>query len=262
MQASLTGSFLVCNNKDMNMKTMIHELLNANLGVISAHPDDDITQAHALQAHTGKAAELIYTYGKRTTLNYRRDEQPPFDPVKGDRAHEVTSAAPFLNIGDVEILDFPDGELDAYHPELVEVTAEWILRHDLETILTLGGLHDHRDHVASGRIARLAAAQVARRQKRQIHLLELQDHPPAEARILRVEATPAGMEQAMHAAFEYGSQFNMVQGVHKDWPLVPGGYSMNPDTYADLSRYPLFHDASYVHYFTSPIPEPAGIIRP
>jgi LmbE family N-acetylglucosaminyl deacetylase len=232
------------------MKTTATELLNGRVGAALIHPDDELPHVHALQATDGKVSALVYTLGKRSTHNYRHDEG--FSVATGDRGKEHLAAAPYLNIATSQLLDFPDGRVFEHVDELAGITADWIIEEGLETVLTLGGLSDHADHRAGGLIGRLAARQAAEVMGRPVHVLELQDRRLPGARTIHLEATPEGMERAMHGARAHGSQFQLEQGIVGDWPIVPGGYSMSPATYQDLSRYPIFHDPNYLHYFYLP----------
>lgn len=226
----------------------INEVLSGNVGSIDAHPDDSITKIHGIRAARragGRVFNLVYNKGRGSTLNYRADEHPPFSVTNGDRESENRAAAVVFGMAASEVWDATDGGLQLEIAALVPATVKWIEDNQINTLLTIGGLDDHPDHLASGRIA-LQAAQQAYRDGWPVDVLELQMGTNGD---VIIGATPDGMEQAFAAARQHGSQFQMGEvGEHPDWPIVPGGLAMHPDSFADLRRYPILRDSTYVYY--------------
>jgi LmbE family N-acetylglucosaminyl deacetylase len=126
--------------------------------VVVAHPDDESFGLGAILsrfvADGAVPAVLCFTHGEASTLH----------GVTGDlrevRAGELKAAAAVLGLGEVELLDHPDGGLaaldDGVLAAAVSVTAR---RLTADGLLVFGpsGITGHPDHVAATAAAVLAA---------------------------------------------------------------------------------------------------------
>jgi len=121
---------------------------------ILAHPDDESLGAGGTLAHY--AAEGVETYLLTATRGERgryfhNDDRPSDAEVGRVREAELRAAAAELGIGDVALLDYRDGELDAADPfEAAGRIAAHIRRVRPHVILTFGadGAYGHPDHIA------------------------------------------------------------------------------------------------------------------
>jgi LmbE family N-acetylglucosaminyl deacetylase len=213
------------------------------VGLLTAHPDDHLTQIHAIHAAVPLAefvAELTLTQGEETTINHRRHESPPFDPRAGHRSSENLAAARLLGLHGIDTLDAPDGGLAREAEKWSSVVGLWLETRRIEVLLTLG-LGDHADHRASGYIGKLAAIQA----QHAVNVLELQ--LAGEPGDIQIEPTEAGIVRALRAAQAHGSQFRIQCGNVKGWPAI-AGYAIDLDSYRGLNAYPIWHAASYIWY--------------
>lgn len=127
--------------------------------VVCAHPDDESFGLGAVLAHLTandtKIAVLCFTHGEASTLH----------GIDGNlnllRAAELQAASHHLGVGRVELLDYPDGALDAqprqaliYHVRglAADVDPDWLL------VFDDGGITGHPDHQAATDAALEAAA--------------------------------------------------------------------------------------------------------
>jgi LmbE family N-acetylglucosaminyl deacetylase len=212
----------------------IHELLaGRRVGALTAHPDDDIILVHGLYAAnevSDETHELTLTRGRDSALNWRANEQPPFDVAAGDRLHEGLRGAARLGFSTNTILDLSDGRLASEAAEAVEHTAAWLVRRRVDILMTLGGLADHADHTAIGAIGRLAAMQATLATGRPIGILEVRSDGRGD---VLAKATPEGIELAYEAAREHGSQFGN-----------------DPRAVRELAQYPIEFPATYTYHTT------------
>lgn len=129
--------------------------------VVCAHPDDESFGLGAVLSTLADAATptslLCFTHGEASTLH----------GVPGDlaaiRAKEFADAAQVLGIGRAELLDYPDGSLDARSPdELAGHVRRAARAAGASTLLVFdqGGVTGHPDHQQATRAA-LAAADEA-----------------------------------------------------------------------------------------------------
>jgi LmbE family N-acetylglucosaminyl deacetylase len=127
--------------------------------VVCAHPDDESFGLGAVLSTLADAATptslLCFTHGEASTLH----------GVLGDlaaiRAKELADAAQVLGIGRAELLDYPDGSLDAQSPdELAGHVRRAVRAAGASTLLVFdqGGVTGHPDHQQATRAA-LAAAE-------------------------------------------------------------------------------------------------------
>lgn len=127
---------------------------------LAAHPDD--IEAVLGNAVTPSDYALVATKGEGTTVNYRSDEQ---FIAKGGRVGE--SEAGLSRLGVLQsrqyYLDFPDGDLKSFIPELVNEILRIVKSNEQITHLrTLGerGVDGHPDHEAMHEAAREVQARM------------------------------------------------------------------------------------------------------
>lgn len=131
----------------------------ASVLVVCAHPDDESFGLGAILAHLAergtKLTVLCFTHGEASTLH----------GVDGDlkviRAAEIEAASDHLGVGHVEVLDYPDGRLDAQPRHALaehilqmaaDIAPDWLL------VFDQGGITGHPDHQAATDAALEAAA--------------------------------------------------------------------------------------------------------
>jgi LmbE family N-acetylglucosaminyl deacetylase len=222
----------------------IHELLiDKRVGLITAHPDDHLPQVHAVMAaHAAGATvrELTLTRGRKSTINHRRDRH---FVSQGRRGSEGESAARYLGLASNDHLDLPDGELAAHVDAATPDVAEWIDHHGIDLLLTLGGIADHPDHLASADIARRAGARLWDNDAYAIGVLELQMASVGE---WGTPATREGIITAFGGARWHASQFQVSGTPQANWEQIDNGMYAHPDTVAGLDRYPIRRDPTYI----------------
>ncbi len=214
------------------------------VGLLKAHPDDEFTQALFLDVAIAEGWEIhqqTLTTGYNTTLDYSLGT---INLQNHGRLHEEAEVAEFLRIITAENLYGTDGglihEINLHVPEV----ARWIGSVGIDLLVTVGGLIDHPDHIASGIIGR-DAARIA---SRPVAVLELQWKGG-----LGDTFTPGdekGQELAFEIASRVPSQFQVSsRQEQQDWMQVPGGFYVSPSTYADLSRYPVGPEGATYRYY-------------
>jgi LmbE family N-acetylglucosaminyl deacetylase len=124
---------------------------------VVAHPDDEsFGLGGILSALSGAGVTvrvLCLTHGEASTLG-------AVTGLAEVRAAELRRAATVLGVGDVELLDFPDGGLADIPSGVLEVVVEERMdATDLVVVFEPGGVTGHPDH----RAATAAAARVAAR---------------------------------------------------------------------------------------------------
>jgi len=134
--------------------------VSAALAVV-AHPDDESFGLGAVLAgllDDGiQVTAVCFTHGEASTLGAERVD------LRGVRARELADASRALGIGDVELLDYPDGRL-AETPigELADRVGEVADRHGAELLVVFdeGGVTGHPDHEHATRAALVTAARL------------------------------------------------------------------------------------------------------
>lgn len=126
--------------------------------VVCAHPDDESFGLGAVVASltaTGTGLRVVcFTHGEASTLG---SEDRPLVQVRGE---ELASAASLLGVGEVVLLDYPDGGLGAVpRAELAGHVLSRSQGVDLLLVFDEGGITGHPDHTAATNAA-LAAATV------------------------------------------------------------------------------------------------------
>ncbi|HEV7454910.1 MAG TPA: PIG-L family deacetylase, partial [Candidatus Saccharimonadales bacterium] len=196
----------------------IHELLvDHRVGVISAHPDDHLVQGNGIQAAHAAGAivrELTIAKGRASTLNYLPD---PHFVANGYREYEGRSAAHYMGITSNDHLDGTDGNLAAEQAEHVPVVAEWIAYHGIDLLMTLGGVADHPDHIASAAIAKQAAMQLWN-DDYPVGILEVQQRGSAP---WKARASSKNQATIFGAAALHPSQMLISPEEQPGWDQVP-----------------------------------------
>ena len=125
---------------------------------VLAHPDDESfglgAVLSALVDAGTEVAGVCFTHGEASTLGAAGSD------LHQTRAGELADAATALGIGDVELLDYPDGHLsNTPIAELADQVVDAARRHhaDLLVVFDEGGITGHPDHQHATRAA-LAAA--------------------------------------------------------------------------------------------------------
>jgi LmbE family N-acetylglucosaminyl deacetylase len=221
------------------MKTMREVVAGKRVGLITAHPDDHLIHVHGV-AGAAELHEHIETVGRNAGVNHR--EADGFSVARGDRRLEALRGAGRMGIGSVSQRNLTDGQLAAEIDRAVLPAARWLTRRRIDVLLTLGGLDDHTDHIATGLIGELAAARVLEKTGCEVRVFDIYADGTGSH---TAEATPHGMEQAFLTASKHPSQFRSSPDTIDGWPIVPGGGTMHPDDLAALNQYPLLYDATY-----------------
>lgn len=131
----------------------------AHIVGVYAHPDDESFGLGALLAIFGnqkaEVSALCFTHGEASTLGIGAS------PLGEVRSKELAEAAKILGIGQVTLLDYPDGRLSETPSEELAVD---VLRvsagADLLLVFDLGGITGHPDHHRATQAA-LTAADIA-----------------------------------------------------------------------------------------------------
>lgn len=225
----------------------IHEYVDGKvLGISSAHPDDHIPHAHLLGVASDlnvRTHEIVNTKGRNAGDNFRAHERPRFSVEHGDREKEGRTSAEYLGIDSYVQYDAEDGGLSHREAALGQIVAAWAKKNGVNVLASLA-TGDHPDHDAAVRSGRLAAASLLE-EGYELDLLELQARGSADQASVWVEATPDSMARAFGAAKKNGSQFEMSDDIHGGWPIVPGGFTMEPRSLERLGQYPVLEDAAY-----------------
>lgn len=125
---------------------------------VCAHPDDEsFGLGAALAAFAGRGtptAVLCFTHGAASSLGTGRGD------LHQIRAAELAAAAAELGVGDVELLDYPDGALIQAPAALLSGHVRQAARRANAGLLLVfdeGGITGHPDHQQATRAARLFA---------------------------------------------------------------------------------------------------------
>ena len=129
---------------------------------VCAHPDDEsFGLGAALAAFTERGtptAVLCLTHGAASSLGTSHGD------LHQIRAAELAAAAAELGVGDVELLDYPDGALTRQPADLLSGHVEQAARRAKAGSLLVfdkGGITGHPDHQQATRAARLYARRAA-----------------------------------------------------------------------------------------------------
>jgi LmbE family N-acetylglucosaminyl deacetylase len=125
---------------------------------VCAHPDDEsFGLGAALAAFAGRGtptAVLCLTHGAASSLGTSHGD------LHQIRAAELAAAAAELGVGDIELLDYPDGALAQQLAELLSEHVRQAARRTRAGLLLVfdeGGVTGHPDHQQATRAARLLA---------------------------------------------------------------------------------------------------------
>lgn len=121
--------------------------LGARVLAVVAHPDDESFGLGAVIVAFSRlgsdAALLCFTHGEASSLH----------GVEGDlhrvRQSELTRAAATLGVGDVRLLDYPDGQLDTMNLDSLRMEVEAMIERfhpDMLLVFDDGGITGHPDH--------------------------------------------------------------------------------------------------------------------
>lgn len=121
---------------------------------VFAHPDDETLGTGGTLAHY--AAQGIETYVITATKGQRgwvgdAEDYPGFDELGDIRAKELCDAADVLNVKEVTLLDYVDGDLQqADSKRIVSQLVEHIRRIRPQVVVTFDpfGAYGHPDHIA------------------------------------------------------------------------------------------------------------------
>ena len=119
----------------------------ARVLAVVAHPDDESFGLGAVLVAFSRlgsdTALLCFTHGEASTLH----------GVDGDlhrvRQRELNRAAATLGVGDVRLLDYPDGKLDVMSLDTLRTDVEAMIKRfhpDMLLVFDEGGITGHPDH--------------------------------------------------------------------------------------------------------------------
>jgi len=126
---------------------------------VCAHPDDESFGLGAIisafAAHGAHVRVLCFTHGEASSLG---DDPRPLREVRADELH---SAAAVLQVRQVGLLDYPDGQLGRVPlGELAQQVAAAIAAADLLLVFDEDGITGHPDHRRATEAALVAAAAI------------------------------------------------------------------------------------------------------
>jgi LmbE family N-acetylglucosaminyl deacetylase len=134
--------------------------MGSSVLAVCAHPDDESfglgATLAAFASHGTPTTVLCFTHGAASALGTSRGD------LHQIRAAELEAAARELGVGDVELLDYPDGALAQEPAELLSGHVAHAARRAEAGLLLVfdeGGITGHPDHQQATRAARLFAQQ-------------------------------------------------------------------------------------------------------
>ncbi|MGA7986952.1 MAG: PIG-L family deacetylase, partial [Candidatus Dormiibacterota bacterium] len=121
--------------------------LGTRVLAVVAHPDDESfglgAVIVALSRHGSDTALLCFTHGEASSLHGVDGD------LHGVRRRELIRAAATLGVGDVRLLDYPDGKLDVMSLDTLRADVEAMIerfRPDTLLVFDEGGITGHADH--------------------------------------------------------------------------------------------------------------------
>ena len=195
------------------------------LMAILAHPDDEslgFGGALARYASEGVETHLVTaTLGDRGRFHeFRRGEDghPGTVELGQIRSHELIRAAQALNVSNLEVLGYPDGELDQAPPaEAIGRIATVVRRARPQVVMTFAfdGSYGHPDHIAISQFttaAMVAAADPAHRSS------DPALAPHAVSKLYYLVSTPESWERYQRAFKKMSSTVDGVERYGNPWP--------------------------------------------
>jgi len=135
-------------------KTILNLTQSSRVIICMPHPDDEAVFVSGLikKITTTKIPLLCITFtrGEKSTLRFTLS---PNEDLATARIRELTKSYQVLGVTDFKILDFPDGELEQYHPEVDQVIKKYFREFSPTHVVTLepDGIYGHPDHIALSR---------------------------------------------------------------------------------------------------------------
>lgn len=134
---------------------------------VLAHPDDEsLGTGGTLARYAAEGVEtslITATRGERGRFG-DNGERPGPDVVGSTREAELRAAAEILGIGDLTLLGYPDGGLDAVDPVAAQAAiASHLCRVKPHVVITFGpdGAYGHPDHIAISQLTTSAVVRAA-----------------------------------------------------------------------------------------------------
>ena len=140
---------------------MNRSFLGKKLLIFTAHPDDEsylvagtIFKNHLLG---GQTVLVCASLGERGISHLEKPLSS--NRVKQLRKKELRSAARFLSISKLYTFDLPDGKISTHKKVLLRKGLNIARRYKPDFILSFGpdGISGHRDHIATGQVAKAIA---------------------------------------------------------------------------------------------------------
>jgi hypothetical protein len=219
------------------------------LGIVSAHPDDDLMQKNVIEAAKQafphlRIVEFAGTVGEGG-INLLTDS-PDF-VINGQRETEGRAGATYLGAASYTQFNEGDGQLQDKLVRIVDLILDWAHKEEITTFLT--PLGDHPDHQAVA----LATREATKKLGWMTQTLELlptskteQDRtndPEETIGTLIIDPSPACTIGALEVALRNPSQFEISRTPQEGWVEIHGLY-LEPETRKRLSIYPIFGDAA------------------
>ncbi len=130
----------------------------ARVLAVVAHPDDELFGLGAVIVAFSQlgsdTALLCFTHGEASSLHGVDGD------LHGVRQRELNRAAATLGVGDVRLLDYPDGKLDVMSLDTLRTDVEAMIKRfhpDMLLVFDKGGVTGHPDHKRATEAARSAA---------------------------------------------------------------------------------------------------------
>lgn len=227
---------------------------------VLAHPDDEsLGFGGTLAKYAAEGVDvslLTATRGERGRYRGHRAgdrEHPGPAALASIREAELRNAAAVLGLGDVSLLEYPDGGLDAAVPrEVVDRIAEQIARVQPDVIVTFGpdGAYGHPDHIAISQFTTAAVMSAAIPVSKLYYLAWPQTAWDAyQAAVGTLRSTVDGVERQATPWPEWA--LTTVVDTRSVWPLVWRAvlcHESQVSAYAPLKDLaPEYHEALWGH---------------
>lgn len=119
--------------------------------VCMPHPDDEAVFISGLLQYLSSqnipTQCLTFTAGENSTLRFGLK---PNQDLATARKNELSKAYAILGITNFQILDFPDGGLDQFQPQIKQIIKKYLVEFSPTHLITLepDGIYGHPDHIA------------------------------------------------------------------------------------------------------------------